>query len=310
MSRISTLASATWSELRYATLLPLTRRDRRSGRLYARLVGRVEYARDAGRRRTAVGRIARALGLPAAAATAVFRDSLVSEAQEEADTIYFMHRPESTLRAAFIDDARAGSERGTSAAAGESPARVGAAPAVYATLHFGSPILCYLYLRLMRDVSVHLIGRKLDATNPMPGAKRAYGVRKVAWVERLSARPFVDVDGASMARMRERLLDGESAFAAVDVPGDVVARRTTTELFGERVTLSAGIATLAKLARVPVQPIVAISEPAGIRVHYGEPIEAGSDDAIGRALGERMTALIARWPAQWWMWPYLSRADG
>jgi len=286
--------SATWPQVRYAALLPLTRRDRRAGGLYARLVGAVEYARDGRRRRVAVERIARAFDLSAAAAAAVFRDSLVSEAREEADTIYFMHRPETTLRRAFVADACGGRER--------------AAPAVYATLHFGSPILCYLYLRLVRDVPVDLIGRRLDDANPMPSAKRSYGMRKVAWVERLAGRPFVDVDAASMARMRERLLDGASAFAAVDVPGDVVARRTTTELFGERITLSAGVATLAKLARVPVQPIVAISEPAGIRIHYGEAIEITNDD--GAALGARMTALIARWPSEWWMWPYVSRAEG
>jgi len=291
---MSTLTRVSWARVRYGTLLPLTRRDRRAGRMYAALVGRIECAIDVPRRATAVHRIGRALGLAPAAATAVFRGSLVSEAREEADTIYFMHRPETALRAAFLDGE-------------EHPA---GGPAVYATLHFGSPILCYLYLRMVRGLPVGLIGRKLDETNPMPAAKRAYGIRKVAWVERLSARPFVDVDGRSMAVMRERLLDGESAFAAVDVPGEVVARRTTAELFGERVSLSAGVATLAALARVPVRPIVALSEPSGICIHYGEAVEAGSSESIARALAERVTALVRRWPTEWWMWPYLRPADG
>ena len=290
MPELTSRARDLWSTVRYGALLPRAARSRGAGRAYARAVAAIELRLDGDRRRAAVTRIGRALGVDARAALDVFRGSLVSEAREEADSTYFMQRDAAELCAACTSS-------------GVPP--VG--PAVYATLHFGSPILCYLYLHLVRKVAIHIIGRKLDDTNPMPAAKRAFGMRKVAWVQRLAERPFVDVDAASIARMRGCLLDGESAYAAIDVPGDVVARRITVDLLGERVVLSAGVPTLARLARVPMQPIVAVSRPAGIEIQYGEPVDA-SADAAADVLVARMADRIRATPSEWWMWPYLTPA--
>src|SRR5436190_15820658 len=99
MSNGGSEATGVWPTLRYRRLLPVTRVSRGTGRVYARLVAAVELGRDAARRDTAIARIVRALGVDRGEASRIFRASLASEAQEEADSTYFMSRGADALRA-------------------------------------------------------------------------------------------------------------------------------------------------------------------------------------------------------------------
>jgi len=282
---------ARWAALRYGPLLALAARSRRAGRHVAATIAAVELGLDHARRQTACERIARWLELPPAEARRVFRASLASEAQEEADSAYFMGHPRA-LVPAFV---RA-----------DEPAHRGGT--IYVTFHFGSPVLTFLYLRAGRAIDVVAVERKLTAANPMPAAKRRWGVRKVAWVERFTGRPMLDVDAAAMARARERLLDGGALYAACDVPGDVVGRAATVRLLGERIRISSGVATLARLARAPLQPVVAISRSGRFDLLYGTPIDPGSEEQTLAALMDTLATLLRRFPGEWWLWPYVAPA--
>jgi hypothetical protein len=285
-------SSDRWARLRYDLLLAAASRGRALGRAYAELAGAVEFWRGAERRRVATARVARWLGCGAADGARVFHRSLVSEALEEADCARFM-RDRAGLRESFR-------------VAGPEPAHAGAT--VYATLHFGSPILAYVYLRCVRGIDLAIIGRRLDDANPMPAAKRRFGERKVAWLETVTGRPLLGVDAAAVAHARGELLDGRSLYAAVDVPGDVAARVHEVVILGARVRLSLGVLGLAALTGAAVQPVVAIHEGGAIVLRYGASIAGRRGVPPLEAVAEAIGALIRESPGEWWLWPYVMPA--
>ena len=77
----------------------------------------------------------------------------------------------------------------------------------------------------------------------MPPAKRRFGQRKVAWLERASGRPLLGVDAVGVVRARAELVEGRALYAAVDVAGDVAARSQVVTLCGEPVRGVEGRAT-------------------------------------------------------------------
>jgi hypothetical protein len=284
--------AATWTSWRYRWLLHWSGRSRRTTRAYARLCGRVELALDSERRARAGTRIARALGCSPAAADRVFAASLVSEAQEEADTVWSMRHAR-----AWPDLFRAPADE---------PAPHGAT--IYVTLHFGSPILAYLDLRHRRVADVRLMMRPLSPANPMADAKRAYAVRKVAWVTTVSGCEPLPTDAAGTAHAREHLIAGHALYAATDVPGDVVSRASAVTLFGERILISSGIATLARLTGASLQPIVAVRRNDTLALRYGNRIPAGNDAETLAAVFRELARFIADDPGEWWLWPYATPA--
>jgi hypothetical protein len=281
-----------WARLRYDVLLAAASRGRALGRAYAELVGAVELWRGPERRRVAAARVARWLGCSAADGARVFHRSLVSEALEEADCARFMRD-----RTGLLESFRV---------AGHEPAHAGAT--IYATLHFGSPILAYVYLRCVRGIDLGIIGRRLDDANPMPAAKRRFGERKVAWLEAVTGRPLLGVDADAIARARGELVEGRSLYAAVDVPGDVAARVHEVVILGARVRLSSGILGLAALTGAAVQPVVATHRGGAIVVRYGAPIAGRRGAPPLAAAAEAIGALVRELPGGWWLWPYVTPA--
>lgn len=282
-----------WARLRYGRLLPLAARRRAFGRGYADLVGRIELWRDAARCQVATARIARSLGVAEAAARSIFLTALRSEAREEADSAFFMSHP------GALDVSPC-----------SPPTELASGPAILGTLHFGSPVIGYLLLRRRFSRDVSIIGRPLDETNPMPAAKAAFARNKVAWTERLAARPFLSTDAPSIARAREHLLAGGQLYTPIDVPGDVTARNQAVELFGQSLRFASGIERLARLTGCPIQPIVTLARSRGFELWCGRRIEGGAgEDALGAALAE-LEGAIRRDPGEWWLWPYLVDANG
>jgi hypothetical protein len=281
-----------WEAVRYRRLIPLTASGGAAGALYARLCAHVERTRDAHRRAVAVGRIERWLGVDPAAAERIYFDALCSEAREEADSCRLM--------------AHEGRLPRVVATPGAEPVHAG--PAIWATLHFGSPVLAYLYLRRVRGLDIQIVGRPLDDANPMSDAKRAWGRRKVEWLERQGGLPLLGVGPEATAIARTRLLRGGSICVLMDVPGDVVARSMTLALCGERVSLAAGIFLLAGMTGVPVLPVAVVRRGHTFEVHHGTPIEVAPGrvpkDDIARALARFLLSM----PGEWWLWPYLPTA--
>jgi len=277
-----------WSELRYDRLLPLAARSRAAGRQYARLVGAIELARDRRRRHTAIERIVRWQGVSRSAARRIFLASLASEALEEADSIFFMRDREALLR--WFPDRR------------EIPPLAG--PTIFATLHFGHPVLSYAFLRRATEVDLRVIVRGLDAANPMAGAKRRWGERKIRWLHDLTGVESLWTDGTSIARARDHLLERGPLFAAIDVPGEAVARASTVSIAGDRVSFSSGIMALARMTRCALQPVVAISHPDRMQIHFGRRIEPDSDPTT--PLFAELETFIRRFPGEWWLWPYVT----
>lgn len=292
---------AGWPEVRYRWLLPLARGGRARGRLYARLVSRVEHDGDPARAQVATARIARALALDPVRAARVHRGCLYSEALEEADSVHFMRRDVLDPALFHFDELPEPSDdtAGTRAGVGT----------IFGTLHFGSPVLGYLGLCDRLGGALSIVGRPLDDANPMPAAKRAYARGKVRWVERVSGRPFVATDAAAMAHARDELLAGRSLFTPIDVPGSVARRAATVSVFGEPVRFASGLMTLARLTGATVVPVVASSSPDGIRVRFGTRLGPGADpdDLLASALTE-LLRFVRTNPDDWWMWPYLEPA--
>jgi hypothetical protein len=282
---------------RYRWLLPRAARSRRAARRYAWIVGRIELLRDRARRARAGERIVRWCGCSPAEADRLYRASLTSEALEEADTAWCMRHPQAWAE--------------TFRPPHDEPAVSGAT--IYVTLHFGSPVLAYLYLRRRRDVDARLIVRPLSPANPMPAAKRVFAERKLAWVAAAAGHAPLSTDGAATARARDHLVGGGSLFAAVDVPGDVVSRAAVVTVFGERILVSSGMVTLARLTGASLQPIVAVRRGATLALRYGRRIPAGTDAATLAATFDELATFIADDPGEWWLWPYVvtpPAADG
>ena len=278
-----------WASLRYGRLLPRAAASRRAGKAYAGAISLRELAADPGRRRVACERIGRWCGVGPTVALRIFADALFSEAREEAESAWFMGDP----------------RRREAAFAGAEPAAPVAPGSIVATLHLGSPVLGFVHLSRDLGLVGRAIGRELDDSNPMPASKRAWGARKVAWVRETTGEPFLGTDARALLAAREELGRGRSVYAAIDVPGDVVARSRVVELCDERVLLSGGLLTVARLARAPLQLVVTRLEGESYRLDAFEPIEPGPEDAVARALGRQASALLRRHPGDWWLWPYV-----
>jgi hypothetical protein len=280
-----------WPEWRYGRLLTRAATTRTAGGRYARLVAGVEFL-EAARRHRAVMRIQRWQRVSHGAALRIFHASLMSEAREEADSAFFMQQLPA-LRGWMPDASALATPSG---------------PILYATLHLGSPVFAYIFLRLVAALDVLAIGRKLDERNPMPAAKRRYGLAKEAWLRGLAGVDLLEPTAHAMNAVREHLLDGRPVFAALDVPGDVVAHSTKLAIAGEQVAFSAGAIRIARLAGARVVPIVALSGPAGLRLHVGRPLDADTPDTAATVL-RTLLGFVHRYPGEWWLWPYL-RAVG
>lgn len=280
-------AAERWAAVRYGLLLSAAARRRELGRAFAKLVARFELARDPTRRRAATERLGRALGANRTDADRIFCASLESEAREEADSAYFMQHP-GELMGCF-----------------ERSSGVPSTPAILATLHFGSPVLGYLFLRRGLALDVSMVARPLDASNPMPAGKSAFARRKVAWTESFGAKPFLFTDAGSIARARAELLAGGLLYTPIDVPGDVTTRSAIVPLFGERVRLAAGVETLARLTGAPIRPIVTNVRGARFELWLGAAAEAREDSPLDAAIAS-LEGVIRSDPGEWWMWAYLS----
>ncbi len=281
-----------WEKIRYRTLDAVASKSRVAGERYACMAAAVEARMHPERLRIARDRIARAFDLEEDEAERIFRRCLISEAREEADTAWLLRS-----RAPLGDLIRV---------PGAEPADSG--PAIYVSLHFGSPIVTFLYLRAVRGIQVRAIGRPLGASNPLSGAKRAWGERKVDWVSRCSRTTFVGVDAAGAVEAREELLAGNSLFAVIDVPADVVARSTRFDLFGESILLAGGVLRLAQITGVPLVPVTGRRDGRAIEIEYDTPIPQASGSAVTRSVNAWMLRTLERHPDEWWLWPFVNRA--
>lgn len=277
-----------WADWRYRRILPLATRSRAFGKVAAATLAWAELRRDPARVAVATRRIARSLGVGPDGALRIFRGALASEAQEELDAAWFMAH-EDRLAQAF-------EHAGT---------RLDPGPAILVTLHFGSPVLGFVHLARQPGAGLAIVARPLDESNPMPAAKQDWARRKVAWTERVSGRPFLSTDPASVALARSHLLDGGRLYTPVDVPGDVGSRRSRVGLLGQAAHVSGGIEVLARLTGTALQPVVAFGQGNGFRFWYGRRIESGETDAPLAAAFLELERILRERPGDWWMWPYL-----
>jgi hypothetical protein len=252
----------------------------------------MEWRLDPRRREVAVARIERWLGVDVRQARDIFRRALASEARAEADTRWFMEHS-ARLRDAFRP------------ASSECPDE---GPAVWATLHLGSPTLAFVYLRCVRGIDVRIVARPLDDANPMPEAKRAWGRLNVRWLERVTGTAFLGVSAEAMSVARSHVVQGGSLFVLIDVPGDIVARSIELELLGGRARLASGMFQLAGLLGVPIRPIVAVPRGNDFEVRYGRPIEPVPRGLPTEAITRAITSVVRDLPEEWWLWPYLPEA--
>ncbi|HEY8516268.1 MAG TPA: hypothetical protein VIS07_12200 [Candidatus Binatia bacterium] len=284
---------ARWDRLRYGPLLRLASASPAGARLFAALASHVEHRRDPERRRVAEDRIMRWLGATPSEAARIFRAGLYSEALEEADSARWMRLERPPVEEVEL--------------AGFS--RQGGRPRIYGALHAGSPVHAYLAMRARDEPDVRIIARELDERNPMPRAKLAFAMRKVAWVERMAGTRFIDTDASAILLARDHLLAGRPLFAAIDVPGDVVARAGRVSLFGEPVLIAAGVFHLAAMTGADMQLVVSMRRGDGFVARCRPPIEGKSVDELLAAMAREMEAVIREQPGELWFWPYFVAAE-
>ncbi len=278
------------ARLRYDLLLPAAGMGRGVGQVYAEACASLECRAAPARMGVAVERIMRWTGLEKREAREAYRGAIASEALEEADSAYFRRHPD-----AFDRWLLEGSD---------VPRPHG--PVVYATLHFGHPVLSCIYLRRHGGRDVRPIIRGLDDANPMADPKRIWGQKKVGWVRDLLDDAVFGVDGVSTARAREHLLAGEAVFAALDVPGDVSDRTSVVDVGGERLRFSTGVVSLAQMTQATIVPVVARSHRKRMIVEFGDPVDAAGPDPFVRVFSE-LSRFIRRFPQEWWLWPFVER---
>ncbi|MFP6665039.1 MAG: hypothetical protein VCC00_12605 [Deltaproteobacteria bacterium] len=277
-----------WEALRYGPLLRGASTHPLAGRLYEKLVAGIEWRADPNRRAVASARIADTLQCSQQQAQAIFRACLGSEAREEADTAWVARRG---IALADILPHRPGlpSEgRGS----------------IFATLHLGSPILTFLYLREVLGLPLRAIGRPLDDDNPLSAAKRAWGSAKVGWVSRSSGTTFINTDARGIIQAREELLAGRSIYAAIDVPADLASRAMALEIHGRSFSFAAGIPRLAQLTGAEILPVIGLHRAEGFRVEFGAPISCPTQEETQKALAAWLSQTLCSYPDEWWLWPY------
>jgi lauroyl/myristoyl acyltransferase len=233
----------------------------------------------------------RARAIAAGAADRVYRSALESEAREEADSARFMRDRGAFER--WLPDA--------------PPPEIDG-PVLYVSLHLGSPVLGFLYLRTRGRLDVRAMVRDLDPQNPMRDAKRSWGMRKLAWVREVAGGGILAADGAAVGVARDHLLAGGAVFAALDIPGDVVTRSAEVSFHGERVLFSSGIVRLAELTRSTIVPMVALGGAHRMRVHFAPVVDPGAVDDPFAAAFAPLLEFVDRFPGEWWMWPFLHPA--
>ena len=283
------LAESAWQSLRYGPLLRAAGRSYATAGAYAALVAQVEYRRDRQRRSVAAQRIARWLDIPLPAASDVFRRALRSEAMEEADSVRFMRAAVPPIEQIALE--------------GYVPRH--GRPRIYGALHLGSPVLAYLRLCRGAEPGLQVIARELDDDNPMPAPKQAYGRRKVAWVEATAGERFLGTDAQAVLRARDRLLDGGAICAAVDVPGDVVARSATMTMGGQRLSFASGIFHLARMTGADLQLVASYSSAGRVIVRCRAPVTARDERELAATVACEMESVVRELPGEWWLWPFL-----
>jgi len=281
---------AAWEQCRYLLLDRVAARSSRGSNAYTHLVARVEEVLQPDRRRVATRRIAQALQIKEEEARAIYRDCLVSEAREEADSARLR------LAGVPIDEAVVADRKTTSVSG----------PCIFISMHWGSPMLAFLYLRSSLGLPVRLIGRPLDEDNPLPPARKAWGRQKVAWMEAVSGSPFIPDDGRGALEARHELLEGRSIFASIDVPATNGQRSQVIDLFGEQIVVASGLLRLAALTQVPLVPVLGHSKGHRIHVQQDTPIPAGPEEELAEAVGQWIQKTLRRQPGEWWLWPFLS----
>lgn len=282
-----------WERHRYQLLDHMASRGTGGSASYVQLVARIEERLQPERRAVAVNRISQALGVSVQQAKIIYRNCLASEAREEADTAR-LRRSASPIAEA-IDNTNQFSGLG--------------GPCIYITLHWGSPMITFLYLRAALGIPVRIIGRPLDRENPLPPAKMLWGRHKVEWMEQMTGASFISDDGAGALEARAELLDGRSIFASVDVPAPTQARARVVDLFGEPIRIASGVLRLAALTQVPLVPILGYSRGNRIYVTQEEPFAAASEAEHSESVGLWIEQTLRRQPEEWWLWPFVNVAS-
>ena len=279
-----------WEQFRYRLLNGLAARSEWGSDTYTHLVARTEEILHSDRRESATARIARSFDLHEREARSIYRLCLASEAREEADSARLLLSGTPIKNAIVTEDA--------------IPPGVG--PCIYISLHWGSPMLCFLYLRSTLGLPIRLIGRPLDEDNPLPPAKKSWGKRKVAWMEAMTESSFISDDGRGALEARHELLEGRSIFASADVPAAPGQRSRGVDLFGEQIRVASGLLRLAALTQVPLVPVLGHSHNHRIHVQIAQPIPAGSEQELAQAVGSWMRETLRRQPGEWWLWPFVN----
>ena len=279
-----------WEQFRYRLLDGLAARSEWGSDTYTRLVSRGEEILQPERAQSATARIARSFHLQEKEARSIYRLCLASEAREEADSARLRLSGQPIGNAIVADD--------------DITPVVG--PCIYVSLHWGSPMLCFLYLRSTLGLPIRLIGRPLGEDNPLPPAKKSWGKRKVAWMETMTGSSFISDNGRGALEARHELLEGRSIFASADVPAAPGQRSQGIDLFGEQIRVASGLLRLAALTRVPLVPVLAHSHNHRIHVQFEQPIPAGSEQELAQAVGSWMRKTLQQQPGEWWLWPFVS----
>jgi len=171
------------------------------------------------------------------------------------------------------------------------PARPGAEPTLYLTIHLGDLRVLRYLLRLAGIPAATVV----DETH----LRNRDGRRDDAIVDRLRSHAFPHlVFAGDVHRLRSVLGKGGSLIAAIDRIHAPAKRRPEREIpfLGGRLILDLSALRLARLARVPARPLFLSAPGRRLTVSVGEPLPPDPEEAA-RRFGDRADAVARDSPA-------------
>lgn len=173
------------------------------------------------------------------------------------------------------------------------------------TFHYGTGLWLCRSMRRAGHRSMFLSARFEREDFAQRPWRHAYGLRRLAEVERVGGEPIAYRPGVR-AQLLDALQRGSSVLALVDIPPRLAPQgQRSVRLLGQTASLPDGLLRVAIEANVPIVPCwVDIDFASGHRtVVIGEAQSAEPIDRVLEELAATLDRLIRAKPAAWLFWP-------
>lgn len=176
------------------------------------------------------------------------------------------------------------------------------------TFHWGAGLWCLRHAAA-QGLHPHMLVAATDGP-PFEGRwfLRRYVKARMDTVRRASGRPVIYAQGG-LPQVRDALAAREQVLVVLDVPPDQVGTTRTVSLLGRPVRVPRVLPSLAVRQNLRLTVVLMnVDLRTGRRVLDLETLEPGADEeALTRALFERLERVMLSRPASWHLWGEMQR---